>query len=47
MLFRSKLSAFERQVLPGVKNSNRTDGAAVESFFFDLDKALDALTYRY
>jgi hypothetical protein len=44
---KNKLSAFERQVLPGVKNRNRTDGAAVESFFFDLDKALDALTYRY
>jgi hypothetical protein len=44
---KNKLSAFERQVLPEVKNRNRTDGAAVEAFFFDLDKALDALTYRY
>jgi hypothetical protein len=44
---KNKLSKFEHQVLPGVKNRNRTDGAAVEAFFFDLDKALDALTYRY
>lgn len=44
---KNKLSAFEHQVLPGVKNRNRTDGAAVEAFFFDLDNALDALTYRY
>jgi hypothetical protein len=44
---KNKLSAFEHQVLPGVKNSNRTDVAAVEAFFFDLDNALDALTYRY
>jgi hypothetical protein len=44
---KNKLSAFEHQVLPGLKNRNRTDGAAVEAFFFDLDNALDALTYRY
>jgi len=44
---KNKLSAFERQVLPGVKSRNRTDGAAVEAFFFDLDHALDALTYRF
>ena len=44
---KDKLSAFERQVLPGVRNKNRTDGAAVEVFFYDLDHALDALTYRY
>ena len=44
---KNKLSAFEHQVLPGLKNRNRTDGAAVEAFFFDLDKALDALTYSY
>jgi hypothetical protein len=44
---KNKLSAFERQVLPGVRNKNRTDGAAVEAFFYDLDHALDALTYRY
>ena len=44
---KNKLSAFEHQVLPGVKNRNRTDGAAVEAFFSDLDNALDALTYRY
>jgi hypothetical protein len=44
---KNKLSAFEHQVLPAVKNRNRTDGATVEAFFFDLDKALDALTYNY
>ena len=44
---KNKLSAFERQVLPGVRNKNRTDGAAVEAFFYDLDHALDALTFRY
>ncbi len=44
---KNKLSAFERKIVPGVKTKNATDGAAVEAFFFDLDKALDALTYRY
>jgi hypothetical protein len=44
---KNKLSAFERQVLPGVRNKNRTDGAAVEAFFYDLDHALDELTFRY
>jgi hypothetical protein len=44
---KNNLSAFERKIVPGVKTTNATDGAAVEAFFFDLDKALDALTYRY
>jgi len=44
---KNKLSAFERRVLPEVKAKNATDGAALESFFLDLDNALDALTYTY
>jgi hypothetical protein len=44
---KNKLSALEHQILPGVRNKNRTDGAAVEAFFFELDNALDVLTYRY
>jgi hypothetical protein len=44
---KNKLSAFERTVLPAVKNKNATDGAALETFFLDLDKALDALSYVY
>ena len=44
---KNKLSAFEHKVLPAVKTKNSTDGAALETFFLDLDKALDALTYMY
>lgn len=44
---KNKLSTFEHQVLPGVKSKNQTDGSAVEAFFYDLDKALDVLTYRF
>jgi hypothetical protein len=44
---KNKLSAFEHQVLPEVKNRNRTDVVAVEVFFYDLNKALDVLSYRY
>jgi len=44
---KNKLSAFERQVLPEVKTKNAAAGAALEGFFFNLDRALDALTYRY
>ena len=44
---KNKLSAFERKVLPEVKTKNATDGAALETFFFDLDKALDTMTYTY
>ena len=44
---KNKLSAFEREVLPKVKTKNASDGAAVENFFFALDKALDAMTYVY
>jgi hypothetical protein len=44
---KTKLSAFERKVLPVVKTKNATDGAALETFFLDLDKALDALTSIY
>lgn len=44
---KNKLTAFERKVLPAVKSRNATDGAAVELFFLDLDKVLDALTYTY
>jgi hypothetical protein len=44
---KNKLSAFEHKVLPAVKSRNATDGAALETFFFDLDKALDALTYTF
>lgn len=42
-----KLSAFERSVLPAIRTRNATDGAAVEMFFLDLDRALDELTFRY
>jgi hypothetical protein len=44
---KNKLSAFERKVLPGVKTRNHTDGDALEAFFVDLDRSLDALTYVY
>ncbi len=44
---KNKLSAFERKVLPEVKTKNSTDGAALENFFLELDKDLDALTYTY
>jgi hypothetical protein len=44
---KNKLSAFEHKVLPTVKSRNATDGAALETFFLDLDKALDVLTYTY
>lgn len=44
---KKKLSAFERMVLPEVQARNVTDGAALETFFFDLDNALDTMTYNY
>ncbi len=44
---KNKLSAFERKVMPVVKTKNVTDGDALDRFFFDLDKALDAMTYVY
>jgi len=44
---KNKLSAFERNVLPEVKTKNSADGAALESFFHNLDRALDALTYTF
>ncbi len=44
---KDKLSAFERKILPEVKTKNATDGAALETFFFDLDRSLDAMTYVY
>jgi hypothetical protein len=44
---KNKLSAFEHKVLPEVKTKNTTDGAELETFFFDLDKSLDAMTYTY
>jgi hypothetical protein len=44
---KNKLSAFERKALPEVKAKNATDAAALETFFHDLDKALDALTYTF
>jgi hypothetical protein len=44
---KKKLSAFERKVLPEVQARNVTDGAALETFFFDLDNALDTMTYTY
>ncbi|MFI5458730.1 MAG: hypothetical protein ACHRXM_25150 [Isosphaerales bacterium] len=44
---KNKLSAFERKVLPEVKTKNAAAGAALEGFFFNLDRALDALTYTY
>jgi hypothetical protein len=44
---KKKLAAFEHEVLPAVNAKNATDGAALEAFFFNLDQALDALTYVY
>jgi hypothetical protein len=44
---KKKLSAFEHKVLPVVKTRNATDGASLETFFLDLDRALDTLTYTY
>lgn len=44
---KNTLSAFERKVLPEIKAKNATDGAALETFFYDLDKALDNMTYTY
>jgi hypothetical protein len=44
---KNKLSAFEKYALPAVKSKNSTDGAALEAFFSDLDRSLDALTYTF
>ena len=44
---KNKLSAFERKVMPVVKAKNVTDGDALDTFFFNLDNALDTLTYTY
>ena len=44
---KTKLSAFERKVMPEVKAKNVADGDALDTFFFNLDNALDALTYTY
>jgi hypothetical protein len=44
---KNKLSAFELTVLAEVKTKNSTDGAALENFFLELDKNLDASTYAY
>jgi hypothetical protein len=42
---KKKVWAFKKRALPAVKAKNGTDGAALESFFLDLDQALDALTF--
>ena len=44
---KSKLSAYERKVLPGIKSKNVTDGDTLEMFFVELGRALDAMTYIY
>ena len=44
---KTKLSAFERKVMPEVKARNVTDGDALDTFFFHLDNALDTLTNTY
>ena len=44
---KNKLSAFERKILPEVRAKNVTDGDALETFFSDLDNALDTMTYTY
>jgi hypothetical protein len=44
---KTKLSAYEHRVLPIVKTKNLTDGDALESFFFHLNRSLDALSYVY
>jgi hypothetical protein len=43
---KNKLTALEHKVLPDVKHKNATEGAAIETFFLHLDKALDVLTFR-
>jgi hypothetical protein len=44
---KKRVWAFEHIVLPVVKAKNVTDGAALENFFYDLDQALDRLTYTF
>ena len=44
---KKKILAFKHKVLPAVWKKNATDGFALETFFGDLDKALDVLTFRY
>jgi hypothetical protein len=44
---KKKVEAFERKVLPLVRTKIATDGASLETFFFNLNNSLDALTYRY
>ena len=44
---KKKILAFKHKVLPAVWRKNATDGFALETFFGDLDKALDVLTFRY
>jgi hypothetical protein len=44
---KNKLTAFEQKALPEVKAKNATDAAALQTFFHNLDRALDAMTYVY
>jgi hypothetical protein len=44
---KSKLSAYERRILPDIKGRNVTGGDELEWFFFDIDRSLDTLTYYY
>jgi hypothetical protein len=40
---KEKLSAYERQILPGIKGRSVPDGDYLERFFVDLDRSLDAM----
>jgi hypothetical protein len=42
---KNKLTALERKSLPEIKSKNPADASAVETFFLNLDRALDALTF--
>jgi hypothetical protein len=44
---KKKIWAFKKKVVQAVQAKNATDGAALEGFFFDLDHALDALTFTF
>lgn len=40
---KAKLSAYERKVLPAIKDRSAPDGDALEAFFVDLDRSLDEM----
>jgi hypothetical protein len=40
---KTRLSAYERKILPGIKGRNVNDGDNLERFFVDLNRSLDAM----